>query len=111
MRSILLTAFIWCLAAQLSFAQSTPAAPSSDSLKTASVKVKGITCSMDLKTIAGNVEKLSGVVSCKAGKQGPTTTFDIRYNPALTNEKQIFTAIENTGGCSDPDARPYKVKL
>lgn len=66
---------------------------------------------MDLKTIAGNVEKLNGVISCKAGKQGPTTTFDVRYNPTLTSEKQIFAAIENTGGCSDPDARPYKVKL
>ena len=81
-----------------------------DSLKTATVKVKGITCSMDLKMISANVEKVKGVSSCKAGKQGTTTTFEVKYNPALVTEKEIFAAIEGTGSCENPDERPYKIK-
>lgn len=65
---------------------------------------------MDLKMIAANVEKKQGVSSCKPGKQGTTTTFEIQYNPAVVTEKEIFAAIENTGSCENPDARPYKVK-
>ena len=81
-----------------------------DTIKTASIKVKGITCSMDLKMISANVEKLKGVSSCKAGKQGTTTTFEVKFNPALVTEKEIYTAIEGTGSCENPDERPYKVK-
>lgn len=81
-----------------------------DSLTTTAVKVKGITCAMDLKMIAASVEKLTGVSSCQAGKKGTTTTFEIRYNPALVSQKEIFTAIESTGSCENPDERPYKIK-
>ena len=81
-----------------------------DSIKTTSVKVKGISCSMDLKMISANVEKLNGVSSCKSGKQGTTTTFEVKYNPASVTEKEIFAAIENTGSCENPDERPYKIK-
>ena len=81
-----------------------------DSLTTTAVKVKGITCAMDLKMIAANVEKLTGVSSCQAGKKGTTTTFEIRYNPELVSEKEIFSAIESTGSCENPDERPYKIK-
>ena len=96
--------------ANSSFSQTTTTNQTTDSLKTASVKVKGITCSMDLKMISANVEKVKGVSSCKAGKQGTTTTFEVKYNPALVNEKEIFAAIENTGSCENPDERPYKIK-
>jgi len=78
--------------------------------KTINTKVKGITCSSDLKTISANVEKLNGVNACKPGKTGPTTKFEIAYNPALVSEDDIFTAIQNTAGCEDPNDRPYKVK-
>ncbi len=74
------------------------------------IKVKGVTCANDLKTIAGNVEKLNGVISCKAEKPGPTTRFAVRYNAALVTEKEINAAIEATEGCDDPNERPYKVK-
>ena len=80
------------------------------STKTIKVKVKGITCSNDLKTIAGNVEKLSGVTSCKSTKMGATSSFEVIYDPSQIAEKEIFTAIENTGGCENPADRPYKVK-
>lgn len=82
----------------------------SDTLKTASIKVKGITCSMDLKMISANVEQLKGVSSCKPGKQGTTTTYEVKFNPALVTEKEIYAAIEGTGSCEKPDARPYKVR-
>ncbi len=82
----------------------------SDTTKTINTKVKGITCSTDLKMIAANVEKLKGVSLCKAVKTGPTTTFEIAFNPSLTGEKEIYAAIQNTGSCENPDIRPYKVK-
>lgn len=92
------------------FSQTTTSNQTTESLKTATVKVKGVTCSMDLKMISTNVEKVKGVSNCKVGKQGTTTTFEVKYNPALVTEKEIFTAVENTGSCENPDERPYKVK-
>lgn len=104
-------AFIGMTAASNSaFSQTTSTRLQTDSLKTLSIKVKGITCSMDLKMIAANVEKLQGVSSFKAGKQGTATTFEAKFNPALVTEKEIYAAIEGTGSCENPDERPYKVK-
>ncbi|MBD77615.1 MAG: hypothetical protein CL840_01575 [Crocinitomicaceae bacterium] len=82
----------------------------SDSTLTSEVKVKGITCSNDLKTISSNVEKLKGVTSCKTLKQGATATFEVNYNPTLVSKEEIYAAIEKTGGCENPNDRPYKVK-
>ena len=84
---------------------------STDTNKTVKLKVKGITCSNDLKTISGNVEKLDGVVSCKTGKMGATSSFEVTFNPLLVSEKEINEAIENTAGCEDPNEKPYRVKL
>ena len=77
---------------------------------TITIKVKGVTCSNDLKTLSDNVKLLMGVSDCKPGKAGPTSVFKVTYNPALVSAKEIYKAIENTGGCSDPNDRPYKVK-
>jgi copper chaperone CopZ len=77
---------------------------------TITIKVKGVTCSNDLKTLADNVKELKGVSDCKPGKAGPTSVFKVTYNPALVSTKEIYKAIENTEGCSDPNDRPYKVK-
>jgi copper chaperone CopZ len=81
-----------------------------DTTKTLTTKVKGITCSTDLKMISANVKKLKGVSTCKAGKTGTTTTFEITINPSLITEKEIYAAIESTGSCENPDERPYKIK-
>lgn len=94
----------------IAFSQTTAANQTTDSFKTATFKVKGVSCSMDLKMISSNVEMVKGVSSCKAGKQGTTTTFEVKYNPALVAEKEIFAAIDNTGSCESPDERPYKIK-
>ncbi len=86
--------------------------PSSiDPPKTLTIKVKGVTCSNDLKTISSNVEKLRGVNSCKALKRGATSTFEVKYNADLISEEAIHAAIEDTQGCKSPNDRPYKVKL
>lgn len=82
----------------------------SDTSQTIVVKVKGVTCAGDLKTIASNVEKVEGVSTCKTGKMGATSSFEIKYNPKKANIKDIHSAIENTGGCENPNDRPYKVK-
>jgi copper chaperone CopZ len=77
---------------------------------TITVKVKGLTCSNDLKTIAGNVKEIKGVAECKPGKLGPTSSYRITYNPALVTRKDLVAVIENTPGCGDGDEKPYKVK-
>lgn len=77
---------------------------------TITIKVKGVTCGNDLKTLSANVKQLNGVSECKPGKAGPVSVFEISFDPALVNIKEIYKAIENTGGCSDPNDRPYKVK-
>ncbi len=81
-----------------------------DTTKLSTIKVKGVTCANDLKTIADNVEKLNGVRHCKAEKPGATTRFEVKYNPALVTAKEIYAAIEATAGCKNPNDRPYKVK-
>ena len=84
--------------------------PIVDTVKVTTYKVKGITCASDVKTIASNIEKLSGVFNCKADKPGATTSFELKFNPARVTEKEIIATIENTGGCQNPNDRPYKVK-
>jgi hypothetical protein len=41
---------------------------------------------------------------------GATSSFEVKYNPTKANLKDIHGAIENTGGCENPNDRPYKVK-
>lgn len=107
-KKILIAAFVLIGISSKSFAQSVNA--QMDSVKTISVKVKGVTCNNDLKTLSSNVKELKGVAACKPGKAGPTSVFKITYNPALVSTTEIYKAIENTAGCGDPSDRPYKVK-
>jgi L,D-peptidoglycan transpeptidase YkuD (ErfK/YbiS/YcfS/YnhG family) len=109
-KSSLLTLLTMLFSTSFAFTQDTANNQNADSLITSTVKVKGITCSMDLKMISANVESLQGVRKCNVGKQGTSTTFEITYNPAFVKETEIYAAIENTGSCENPDERPYKVK-
>ncbi len=81
-------------------------------VKTASidVKVTGVGCSSDLKTIQTNIEKIKGVSKCEVKKTGSTSVFRVTYDPKKATEQDIHSAIENTGGCKDPNEKPYKVK-
>jgi copper chaperone CopZ len=110
LKSSLLTLLVLLISTNFAFSQVTTNNQDSDSLITSTVKVKGITCSMDLKMISANIESLQGVTNCNVGKQGTSTTFEITYNPAFVKETEIYAAIENTGSCDNPDERPYKVK-
>jgi len=107
----LLLAFVAIVATtNIAYSQSADTDQTTENLKTLSVKVKGVGCATDCKTICFNVEKLVGVSSFTTVKKGATTTFEAKYDPTLVTEEQINAAIENTGGCTNPDSRPYKVK-
>ncbi len=107
-KSFILAFIVLTATTNCAFAQSTT--QQADTTKTVTIKVKGITCSMDLKMIAANVEKLIGVSSCKSGKMGTISSFEVKFNSVLITENEINTAIENTGSCENPDERPYKIK-
>ena len=109
-KSFVLAIILLTATTTYAFSQTTNPNQAKDSTKTIKLKVKGITCSSDLKTISANVEKLTGVSSCKAGKMGTTSSFEIKFNPILVTEKEINKTIENTGGCENPNERPYKIK-
>jgi copper chaperone CopZ len=94
----------------INYSQAINLTQTNENLKTITIKVKGLTCSNDLKTISKNIEKLKGVISCETGKMGATSSFKVKFDPELVTEKEIYAAIENTGGCENPDDRPYRVK-
>ena len=107
---IILVLIVMTATTNLAFSQSSDTVQLTDSAKVVSIKVKGITCGMDLKMISANVEKLEGVSTCQTVKQGTTTTFEVKYIPTLVAKKEIYATIEGTGSCENPDERPYKVK-
>ncbi len=109
--SFLLFALIMAFSAVNATAQTTSAEIVQDKTETITVKVKGVGCMGDLKDIASSVKKLDGVSSCEEGKMGATSTFIITYDPAKVTKKEIHVAIEGTPGCSNPESRPYKVKV
>lgn len=109
---VIIVAFVALFATtNVAYSQTTSTDQTTENLKTLSVKVKGVGCSTDCKTICSNVEKLKGVSSSTTVKKGATTTFEVKYDATLVTEEQIHAAIENTGGCTNPNTRPYKVKL
>ncbi len=81
-----------------------------DSTETIIIKVKGADCSEDLKIMSVNIKKQKGVSSCKVIKEGVTSSFEVKYNPALITKKEIYAVIENTSGCDNPNEKPYTVK-
>ena len=98
------------ISSNISYAQSSTASVQTEVEKTINVKVKGVGCSADIKSISANVEKLDGVSSCKILKKGATTTFEVVMLSNVVSEEAVHAAIEGTGGCKNPNDRPYKVK-
>ena len=94
----------------IAFSQSNQETAQVEADKTISVKVKGVGCSKDIKSISTNVENLEGVSSCKILKKGATTTFEVMLSPSMVTEEANHAAIEGTAGCQNPNDRPYKVK-
>ena len=109
---ILILSFVAIVAtSNLAYSQTASnALPKLEEVKTFKVKVKGVGCSADVKSIEENVQKLAGVSKCKSIKKGAITTFEVTMSPSMVTEKQVFASIEDTPGCQDPKDRPYKVK-
>lgn len=108
---LVLTFVAMTFTANMAFSQATAQVQEENNSETITVKVKGVGCADDIKSIAANVEKLDGVSSCKTLKKGAITKFEIIMSPSLVTEKEIQAAIEDTAGCKNPADRPYKVKL
>ena len=107
---------ICCFFFSLSFAtelsaQATSTAATSVTTQSITVKVTGVGCNTDIKTIGEEVEKLDGVRSCEAAKRGAVTRFVVLFDPEVACEDDIYQAIEDTPGCKNPNDRPYRVKL
>ena len=75
------------------------------------VKVTGVGCSNDVRSIAANIEKLDGVNTCTVIKKAAVTRFEVNFNPAMVTEENIHAAVEATPGCSNQSSRPYQVKI
>ncbi len=90
------------------YAQAEHPAPSpSDTVR---FKVKGITCSMDLRQISDKVEAVAGVHRCEVLKEGAVSRFQVAFDPKTATTEEIHAAVEGTGGCQNPNEFPYKVK-
>lgn len=108
---LMLSIIILATSSNIAFAQTTAkkAIQKVEDTQTITVKVKNVTCPVDLKMICDNVEKLEGVSACKVAKKGATTKLKVTMTTAIKKEA-IYAAIENTGTCEDPNDRRYKVK-
>lgn len=99
-----------CLTLTLFMPYEVNAQQTTASTQSFTVSVKGVGCNEDVKSIAANVEKLEGVLTCSPQKRGATTKFQVSFDPNKISKSQIYDAVEDTPGCTNPKARPYKVK-
>lgn len=82
-----------------------------DSLKTATIKVSGITCNGDMTVIKKKLINKDGIdeVSFSEAKNG-VVTFTVKYHSSITSELNIRKIIEAAPSCDNPDLYPYKTK-
>ena len=83
----------------------------STTVQSLTVKVTGVGCSTDIRTIRSEVAKLDGVSACEVAKRGAVTRFVVQFDAAIICEEDIYRAVEDTPGCKNPNDRPYRVKL
>ena len=110
--SILLSSFLFfacSINAQAQHVASDTTATTTE--RTILVKVTGVGCSNDVRSIAANVEKLDGVNACTVIKKAAVTRYEVRFDPAIVSEEAIHAAVEATPGCSNQASRPYQVKI
>lgn len=82
-----------------------------NTLKTATIKIKGISCSMDLPIIKKKLVNEEGIDDVTYSEvKSEAAFFTIKYHTAIITEKQIRAVIENAPGCDNPEEKPYKVK-
>ena len=78
---------------------------------TATIKIGGITCNMDLPIIKKKLINQDGVdeATYSEAKSG-SVIFTVKYHPAIIAEKKIQEVIEAAPSCDNPNELPYKVK-
>lgn len=86
-------------------------AQANDTLKIATIKIKGISCSMDLPIIKKKLVNEDGIDDITYSEvKSDAVIFTVKYHTSIITEKQIRTAIENAPACDNPNEKPYKVK-
>ena len=86
-------------------------AQANDTLKTATIKIKGISCTMDLPIIKKKLVNEEGIDDVTYSElKSEAVFFTVKYHTAIITEQQIRSAIENAPSCDDPSEKPYKVK-
>ena len=86
-------------------------AQTTDTLKIAKVKVKGITCTMDLPIIKKKLVNQEGIDEVTYSEvKSEAVFFTVKYHTSVISEKQIRATIEAAPSCEDPNELPYKVK-
>lgn len=105
MKYRLLFGLLFCLSGSLS-AQSVP-----DTLKTATLKVTGITCQGDMPVIKKKLINQDGIdeVTYTEAKGG-LSTFTVSYHTSVISEHQVLAIIESSPCCDNPNEFPYKAK-
>ena len=110
-KSILLVCGVVFATSNLAQAQAIVGSTTTEtSIVTSSIKVNGVGCSSDIKSIIKNIASINGVSKCELGKKGATSVFNVSFDAAVVDVADIHTAIEDTPGCKNPNDRPYKVK-
>ncbi len=89
------------------FGQST-----TDTLKTATIKVSGISCNGDMPLIKKKLINQAGIDEASYTEaKGGAVTFSVKYHSSIATEKKIREIIEAAPSCDNPNLFPYKTKL
>jgi len=87
--------------------QSVPA----DTLKTATLKVTGITCQGDMPIIRKQLINQDGIDDVTFTKaKGGLSTFTVSYHTSVIDEAGVLAVIEAAPSCDDPGIFPYKAR-
>lgn len=83
-----------------------------DSIKTAEINIKGITCTGDMPVIKKKLINSEGIdeVVFSEVKSG-SVLFTIKYHTSFITEKKICEIIESAPSCDNPGIYPYKAKI
>ena len=82
-----------------------------DTVKTATIKIGGIACNMDMPIIKKKLLNQEGVdeATYSEAKSG-SVIFTVKYHSSIITEKKIREVIEAAPSCDNPNELPYKVK-
>jgi copper chaperone CopZ len=79
-----------------------------DTVKTATVKVIGITCKLEESDIKKKLLSQEGID--ETTYSSGTGIFTVKYHSSTITEKKISEVIEASPSCENPNQFPYKVK-